>query len=134
MAHEVGEQLSPVGRVDDLRMEHQAVAPRILVGGNRVWRTFRSGHDLKPRRKRFHPVPMAHPHLVLLADVPEAIEKRGGRNDIDEGTAKLALIRSDDFAAKLLMQRLLTVANAEQREAAIEHGLRRARALVVKDR
>ena len=38
------------------------------------------------------------------------------------------LVGRDDLAAELLVQRLLAVADAEQRQAAVEERLRRARA------
>ena len=45
--HEIGEQLAAVGRVHDLRVEHQAVALRLLVGGDREGRAF--GRGRRPR-------------------------------------------------------------------------------------
>ena len=42
------------------------------------------------------------------------------RDDVDERAAELALVGRDDLAAKLLVKRLLAVADAEQRNAAVE--------------
>ena len=48
--HEIGEKLAAVGRMHDLGVEHEAVALRLLVGGDGVWRAFRTGDDSKPAR------------------------------------------------------------------------------------
>ena len=74
VAHEIGEQLPAVGRVHDLGVEHEAVALRLFVSGDREGCAFGSGDDLEPGGERFDPIPVAHPHLVLLADVPKAVE------------------------------------------------------------
>ena len=126
---EIGEQLAAVGRVHHLRVEHQAVALRVLVGGDGEGRAFGRGDDLEAGRERLDPVAVAHPHLVLLADVPQAVEQRARCDDLDEGAAELALIGGDHLAAELLVKRLLAVADAEERQAAVEQDLRRARAL-----
>ncbi len=116
VAHEIGEQFAAVGRVHDLRVEHQAVALRLLVGGDREGRAFRAGDDLEPGRERLDAVAVAHPHLVLFADVPQAVEQGRRRDDVDERAAELALVGGDHLAAKLLVKRLLAVADAEQRQ------------------
>src|SRR4051794_36306876 len=77
---------------------------------------------------------MAHPHLMLLADGPQAIEQRGRGDDVDEGAAELAAVGRDHRAAELLVQRLLTIADAEQRKPAIEQGLWGARAVLGRHR
>ena len=75
MADEVGEQLSAVGRVHDLGVEHQAVAPGVLVRGDGERRAFGAGDDLETRREALDAVAVAHPHLMLLADLPQSIEQ-----------------------------------------------------------
>ena len=92
------------------------------------------GDDLETPAQRLDPVAVAHPHLVLLADVPQAVEQMRASDDVDERAAELALVGGDDLAAELLVQRLLAVANAEQRQPAVEYDLRRARAFRVGDR
>ena len=79
VAHEVGEQLAAVGRVHDLRMEHQAVALRLLVSGDGEGCAFGTRDHLEARRERLDPVAVAHPDLVLLADVPQPVEQGGRR-------------------------------------------------------
>ncbi len=129
VAHEIGEQLAAVGGVHDLGVEHQAVALCLLVGRDRERCPFRARDDVEARRQCLDAVAVAHPHLVLLADLPQAVEQRDWSDDLDKGAAELALVRADHFAAQLLMQSLLTVANSEQRNAAVEQRLRRARAV-----
>ena len=131
VAHEIGEQLAAVGRVHDLRVEHQRIAPGFLVGGDGERRAFGSGDHLEARRQRLDPVAVAHPHLVLLADVPQPVEQRRRRDDLDERPAEFLLVGGDDLAAELLVQRLLAVADGEQWNAAVEHDLRRPRAAVL---
>ena len=75
MMDEIGEQFAAIGRVDDFGVEHQAVALGRLVGGDGVGCALRAGDDLKPRGQRFDPVAVAHPHLALVADRPQAVEQ-----------------------------------------------------------
>jgi hypothetical protein len=124
----------PVGRVHDLRMEHQGVAPGVFVRRDRERRAFGGGNDLEPRGEAFDAVAVAHPHLVLLADMPQTVEQGRGRDDLDEGAPELLLVGGDDAAAQLLMKRLLAVADGEQREPAVEEHLRSARAVLPSDR
>ena len=77
---------------------------------------------------------MAHPDLVLLADRPQAVEQCRGGDDVDEGPAELALVRSDHLPAQLLVERLLAVADAEEGQAAFEEDFRRSRAALLDDR
>ena len=91
VAHEIGEQLAAVGRVHDLGVEHQRIEARasslvaIAKGAPSD-----AGDDLEPRRQRLDAVAVAHPHLVLLADVPQPVEQRRWRDDLDERAAELA--------------------------------------------
>ncbi len=130
MADEIGEQLAAVGGVHDLGMEHHGVALGRFVGRDRERRAFRRRDHVEARRERLDAVAVAHPHLVLLADAPQPVEQCRGREDIDIGAAEFLLVGRDDLAAQLLVQRLLAVADAEQRDAAVEHDLRRARRIL----
>ena len=134
VAHEIGEQLAAVGRVHDLRVEHQAVALRLFVGGDGKRRAFRTRDDLETRRQSLDAIAMAHPHLMLFADRPEPVEQLRRSGDLDERAAEFALVRSDHLAAQLLVQSLLPVADAEQRNAAVEQHLRSAGAVLGRDR
>jgi hypothetical protein len=50
---------------------------------------------------------------MLLANMPQAIEQRAWADNVDERATELPLIGADHFAAKLLVQRLLAVANGK---------------------
>src|SRR5690606_24289594 len=71
-------------------------------------------------------VAMAHPHRVFAADLPEAVEQRTGFENFDIRAAELRSEPALDHAAELRHQRLLAVADAEDRHARFESGLRRA--------
>ncbi len=77
---------------------------------------------------------MAHQHLVALALLPHAIEKRAAVADLHKGAAELVMIGCLDLAAELGDQRLLAVADAEQRHAHLEGELRGARRIVFRHR
>src|SRR6478672_3791740 len=116
---EIGEQLSAVRRVHHLGVEHEAVALLRFVRRNGEGSTLRPRDDLEARRERVDAVAMAHPHLMLLADLPEAVEESALRHDVDEGAAELTLVGRHHLAAQLLVERLLAVADAEKRKAAV---------------
>ena len=130
MADEIGEQLAAVRRVDDLRVEHQAEEAALLVGGDGIGRAFGRGDDAEALGQRLDPVAVAHPDLVLLAGLPEAVEQHGFAGDLDEGAAELAIVGRRDPAAELVRHGLLAVADGEDRQARVEEMLRRARAVV----
>ena len=73
---------------------------------------------------------MAHPHLVGLALGPKAVEQCTVVDDLDERAPELAIVGRRDPAAELMGHRLLAVADAEDRQPAVEKMLRRARALI----
>src|SRR6185437_10633191 len=133
MPDEIGEQLATVGGMHDLRVEHQAVALRFLVRGNRERCTLRGRDHLEAGRERLDPVTVAHPHLVALTDVPQAVEQGARRDDFDKGATELALVGSDHFTAELLVQGLLTIADGEQRQVAVEDNLWSAGAVRLDD-
>jgi hypothetical protein len=104
--------------VHDLGVEHQAVAFSPFVGSNGERRALGAGDDLEPWRERLDPVAVAHPHLVLVADVPQAVEQARRGDDIDERAAKFLLVGRDDLAAQLLGRGLLAVADGEDQKPA----------------
>ena len=77
---------------------------------------------------------MAHPDLVLLAHFPQAVEQRAFILDLDEGAAEFATVAAAHRAAELVHQRLLAVADAKQRAAALEDGIGNAWAVLVEHR
>src|SRR5690606_5177203 len=74
-----------------------------------------------------HPVAMAHPDLVLLAGIPDAVEEFAALADIEKSAAEFAVMAALHLAAELGADGLLTVADAEDRQAEIKHLLRGAR-------
>src|SRR4029079_9760512 len=68
------------------------------------------------------------------ADAPQAVKQRALVDDLDEGAAELATVGGRDAAAQLVRHRLLAVADAEHRKAAVEKLLRGARAVRPMDR
>ncbi len=52
MAHEIGNQLAAIGRVDDFGVELRAVEFAFLVGDHREGRAVAGGDDLEPGAKR----------------------------------------------------------------------------------
>src|SRR3546814_11710188 len=78
-------------------------------------------------------VAVAHPHLMPLADLPQAVEQHAGFGDRQEGAAEFAVAfavgaAGFDLSAALLAHTLLAVADAEGGETAGENRLRHARA------
>ena len=70
---------------------------RVEAARPRRWRSRRARlrtwrRSLKPSGKLLDPVAVAHPHLVLLADLPQPVEQRAVVDDLDEGAAELAIV------------------------------------------
>ena len=66
--------------------------------------------------------------------MPQTLEQRARRDDLDLGAAELAMMAALDLAAELRRHRHLAVADAEHRDAGIEDRLRRARRPAFGDR
>src|SRR5262249_18539469 len=127
MAHEVAEQPAALRRVHDLRVEHHAVVAAPVVGADGEGRAVADPDYAKARRQSHDAGAVAHPHLLAVARLPQAIEQDAVAGHLEEGAAELAMIGALHLAAELRAQRLLAVADAEQRHAQLEHDLRRAR-------
>ena len=129
---EIGDQLGPVRGMRDFGMELRPVELPLLVGDHRERRAVADRDDAEARREGGDLVAVAHPHLVPLADLPQAVEQRAILGDGDEGSPEfalpLALVAGFDPAAELVAHHLLAVADAEDRQARLEQHLRRARA------
>ena len=132
---EIGEQLRAVGGVDHLGVELGAVIVPRLVGDDRERRAVADRDDLEPRGEFGDLVAVAHPHLVPLADRPQPVEQGAilghGQEGAAEFAAAFAVAPPLDRAAELVAHHLLAVADAEDRQAAVEQGLRRARAALL---
>ncbi len=134
LVQEVGDELGAVGRVDHLGVEHGGVVAALLVRRDRVRGVLRHGVDAKAFREPRHPVAVAHPHRIALALRPDALEQGARLDDLDVGAAELRRVAPLDLAAELLAERLLAVADGEDRRAAVENRRGRARAARFRNR
>ncbi len=127
LVHEVGNQLCAIGRMHNFGVKLDAIILPCFVGDKSIRRAIAGGDNFKARGKASHLVAMAHPHLMLFARLPKAVEQGARLLHLDKGTAKFAAIAFADMAAQLHHHRLLAIANAKNGKAAVEHALRRAR-------
>ncbi|QYU67016.1 AAA family ATPase [Leptolyngbya sp. 15MV] len=128
---EVPQQGRAVRRVHDLRMEHRTVVVARIVGDQREGRALAAGDDAEARRQVRDAVAMAHPPLFARALGPDALGDGAIAGDIHEGPAEFPRMPAFHYAAELVRQRLLAVADAEDRQAGCEGVVRRARALAL---
>ena len=124
--HEVGNQLGTIGRMDDLGVEHRGVIRLRLIDADRKRRIRRGADNFETFGRLRDSVAVAHPHRIASADFPEAIEQRAGFQDFNIGAAKFRRVAALDRTAQLRAQSLLAVTDREDRQAAVEHHLRRA--------
>ncbi len=128
--HEAREQRHALHGVRDLGVElHGVIAPR-LVGHAGDGAAGRAGHELEARRQRRDLVAVAHPHLEHAVafgggEVLDAFEQRGVAVSAHLGVAKLAAVAAFNLAAQLVGHGLHAVADAQHRDAQLEHGVRR---------
>ncbi len=110
---EVLEDLGPVGRMTDLRMEldRPHAAPRVLEA--REGRRRGRGNHAESLRRRNHRVPVVHPDGLLRSQAVEELRVDGQRRD---GAAVLAPLVGD-LAACRLREPLHAVAETEHRNA-----------------
>src|SRR5690606_6753062 len=110
-----------------LRMELHAVDAPPVIGDGGKGRALADRHDAETLGQFRHPVAMAHPDLVLLAGIPDAVEELAALADLKESAAEFAVMAALHLAAELGADGLLAVADAEDRQAEIKHLLRGAR-------
>ena len=127
LVDEIGKQLGAIGRVHDFRMELHGIEFLGFIGDEGERSVRRCGNDFEAIRDRGDAVAMAHPDLVAGADGPDAVENRAVLVDLDEGAAEFAVMAGFNLAAQLFAHGLLAVADAEHRQAAVEHDLWRPR-------
>jgi len=128
--HEIGQQLGPVGGVDDLGMELHAEHAPAVVGDGGKGRAVGHGHGAEAVGCADDLVAVAHPDLVLLALGPDALEQGAVLGHLDEGAAEFAVVGGFDLAAGLGDHGLFAVTNTEHGQAAhgrgrVEQGLGR---------
>ena len=117
----------PLRRVRHLGMELHGVELALLVGDGRERRALGDADHLEAGRQLRDAVAVAHPHGVALALLPHAVEQRGLAGHLQLGAAELAVVAAFDAAAHLRHHGLLAVADAEHRQAGLEHPVGRAR-------
>ncbi len=104
-----------------------------FVGGDGEGGVLRRRLDAEALGQLGHAVAVAHPDGIAAADLPDAVEERGGLADLDVGPAELRRMAALDLAAELHGRGLLAVADRHDGEPRLEHGLRRTRAAGFRD-
>ena len=106
--------------VDHFDVELGAVDAPGLVGDRRERGALAAGHHREAGRQRGHPVAVAHPHLLARARRPHAAEQRTVGHHVHVSAPELPVVAALHGAAQLRHQRLLAVADAQDRQA---HGV-----------
>ena len=117
---EIGDEFGAVGRVDHLGVEHGGVVAPLLVRRDRIGRVLGHGVDAETLRELRYPVAMAHPHRIAPAGFPHALEQGAAFDDLDIGAAEFRRMPALDLAAELFGERLLAVADGENRHGALK--------------
>ena len=125
---------APWGGVNHLGMELDAVEAALVVGDGGERRALADPHHPETLGQGGHAVTVAHPHQLVGAGIPDAIEDGAGGGDLEDGGAVFPMIAALDPAAELGAHGLLAVADAEHRHAQGKHRFRRARGVLVGDR
>jgi hypothetical protein len=118
----------------DLRMELQAVQPALDIGHAGHRGRVGAGHQLEARRQLGNAVTVRHPHIQHAVAfgrrvVLDIAQQRRVASGPHLRIAELAMPGVLDDAAQLLGHGLHPIADAEHRDAQLEHGLGRARRL-----
>jgi len=131
---EIGDQLCPIGRMRDFGVELRAIIAALVIGDQREGCAVRSCNDTEAGGELGHLVAMAHPHLVPLTHLPQAVKQYALLGDGQEGTAEFAaftgFMPGAHFAAQLVAHHLLAIADAKDRQARVKQALRRARTAI----
>src|SRR3546814_15361649 len=77
--------------MDDLGVELVAIIAALVVGDQREGGAVSDRDYAKAGCEFRHAVAVAHPHLMALADLPQAVEQHAGFGDGQEGAAELAV-------------------------------------------
>ena len=125
--HEAAQQGLALQGVGDLGVELHAVPALVLVGHRRDRDAVGGGGDREARRHLGHVVAMAHPHVEAAGAgvVGQPGEQCVRRDDVHLRMAELALVGGFGGTAELRGEGLHAIADAEDRQAAVEHLLRR---------
>src|ERR1700722_4152068 len=124
---EVAQEGRAVRRVRHLRMEQQTVEPPRIIGDCGERRALANPDGTEARRNAGDAVAMAHPDLLAPALVPDTLEQHAVTREIHEGASEFAMLGPRNLATQLIAHGLHAVADAEYRNARLEHRLWGAR-------
>ena len=99
--HEVADQLAARAACAPPRGGTARRRAALLVGDGRERRALGHADHLEARRQPRDAVAVAHPHGVVLALLPHALEQRAVAGDLELGAAELAVVAALDAAAQL---------------------------------
>src|SRR5690606_33336408 len=98
-----------------LEVELGGVELALVVADHGNGRVRGSAEHLEAGRQRSDAVAVAHPHRILLALAPDALEQRALGRNLNLGATELAMVTAFDLAAQLQGHGLLAVANADRK-------------------
>ena len=131
MADEIGDQLAAIRCVHHLGVELGAIIAPLVIGDQRKGRAFGGRDNPETRRKFGDLVAVAHPDLMPLANLPQAVKQHAFLGNLDKRAAEFTpftgLVPWPHLAAELVRHHLLAIADAEDRQAAVKQDLRRPR-------
>src|SRR5690606_149871 len=92
VTHEIGDKAATIGRVHNFRMELHAVEALFIICDNRKRCAFGRCDDAEAGGKFCYLVAVAHPHLMLFADFPQAVEQDAAFRNLDKRAAKFTAL------------------------------------------
>ena len=119
--HKVRYQLGTVRGVHDFGVKLHGIKATRLVGDGGVRRVLARRDHFEAIWQARHAIAVAHPDLMLIARVPDALEQGAWRLYTDRCAPKFAMMAALDRAAKLNRHRLLAIADAEHGHASGKH-------------
>ena len=128
--HEVRQQVRSLRRVDHLRVELDPEPPPVRIAHRRDVDPVRPRRRRECRRQRVDMVSVRHPDVHRVRQAGEDGAFAAVR---EAGRAELALGRRRDAAAEPMRHLLHPVADAQQRQLAVQRPLRRTRRVRVVD-
>ena len=118
---EVAKQVGATVGVGDFRMEEHGVIAAIGRFHDGHWCVGAGGGHGEARRRRGHEVAVTGPDLEFVGNALEQ-PRRHGRRPANHGVAELAMRGTAERAAEHVGHQLHAVADAEHRDAEVEHG------------
>ncbi len=115
----------------DLGVKLHRIELALVVGDHRNRRTWRFRHAAKTVRQFGHAVAVAHPDVMLFADLPDILEQRAVIGHFDQRAAEFAMMPRLHRAAELLSHGLLAVADAQHRHPGSENRHRRGGCVLI---